>query len=231
VSSIFKESYLSVTYKGDKSSYPRKFCKYIFSEFPKNAKVLDVGCGNGDFTLEMKKLGLDVYGIDINDSSHLEGNFLKVDIQNERYPFPDGHFDIVFSKSVIEHLREPDFLFDEVNRVLKSDGTFICLTPSWKHAHKEQFYIDHTHVTPFTRYSLAVLCEMSGFEAKCSYLYQLPFLWKYPFLTPFVKLFSMLPIPYRPFSNIPWTESINKLIRFSKEVMLISKVKKNDQKN
>ena len=120
------------------------------------------------------------------------------------------------------------FLFDEVYRVLKPGGTFICLTPSWKHSYKEQFYIDHTHVTPFTRHSLETLCELSGFEADCSYLYQLPFLWKYPFLTFIVKLFALLPIPYRPFNRVGWSEGFNNFIRFSKEAMLISKVKKND---
>jgi SAM-dependent methyltransferase len=226
MSSIYKKEYISITYKGAKSSYPEKFCKYIFSDFSKDSKILDVGCGNGDFTLEISKLGFGVYGIDIGEENKLGDKFVKVDLQNGTYPFSDNSFDVVFSKSVIEHMRHPDFLFDEVSRILKPHGVFICLTPSWKHSYKEQFYIDHTHVTPFTRYSLETLCELSGFESECSYFYQLPFLWKYPFLTPFIKLFALLPIPYRPFSKIRWSKKINKFIRFSKEAMLISRAKK-----
>ena len=214
MSSIFNKKYVSTTYKGKKTSYPEKFCDYLFSEFEKGSKLLDVGCGNGDFTLELSKLGFDVQGIDISEEHNLGDRFTKTNIQTEKYPFPDNHFDLVFSKSVIEHLREPDFLFDEVHRVLKPGGTFVCLTPSYKHSYKEQFYIDHTHVTPFTRYSLETLCELSGFE--------------YKFLTPFVKLFALIPIPYRPFNRINWPNSVNTFIRFSKEAMLISKVKKND---
>tara|TARA_R110000824_G_scaffold94723_8_gene228303 strand:+ start:775 stop:1461 length:687 start_codon:yes stop_codon:yes gene_type:complete len=228
MSSIFNKKYISTTYKENKSMYPEKFCKYIFSEFSKDSKVLDVGCGNGDFTKEISKLGFDTHGIDISEENQLGDKFIKVDIQKETYPFSDNHFDVIFSKSVIEHLREPDFLFEEVYRILKPGGTFICLTPSWRHSHKEAFYIDHTHVTPFTRHSLETLCELCGFEANCSYLYQLPFLWKYPFLTPLVKLFALLPIPYKPFSKVRWPDEFNKFIRFSKEAMLISKVKKND---
>tara|TARA_R110000796_G_scaffold123761_4_gene238199 strand:- start:17934 stop:18620 length:687 start_codon:yes stop_codon:yes gene_type:complete len=227
MSSIFNKNYVNVTYKDNKSLYPEKFCKHLFSEFPQKSKLLDVGCGNGDFTLELEKMGFDIHGIDISDQHNLENKFTKVNIQKQKYPFPDNHFDLVFSKSVIEHLREPDFLFDEVHRVLKPGGTFVCLTPSYKHSYKEQFYIDHTHVTPFTRHSLETLCELSGFEADCKYLYQLPLLWKYPFLLPFVKLFAMIPIPYKPFEKINWPEGINKFIRFSKEAMLLSKVKKN----
>lgn len=226
MSSIFNKKYVSTTYKQKKTSYPEKFCEHLFSEFPKDSKLLDVGCGNGDFTLELENLGLNVYGIDISEEHNLGDKFTKVNIQTDKYPFPDNHFDLIFSKSVIEHLREPDFLFDEVYRVLKPGGTFVCLTPSYKHSYKEQFYIDHTHVTPFTRHSLETLCELSGFEAKCEYLYQLPFLWKYKFLLPFVRLFSLLPLPYRPFSKVQWPEGFNKFIRWSKEAMLLSKVKK-----
>ena len=227
MSSIFNKKYVSTTYKNKKTSYPEKFCNHLFSEFSEGSKLLDVGCGNGDFTLELEKLGFDIHGIDLSEEHQLGDKFTKTNIQTDKYPFPDNHFDLVFSKSVIEHLREPDFLFDEVYRVLKPGGTFVCLTPSYKHSYKEQFYIDHTHVTPFTRHSLETLCELSGFEAKCDYLYQLPFLWKYKFLKPIVKLFALLPIPYRPFNRINWPNSVNTFIRFSKEAMLISKVKKN----
>tara|TARA_Y100000593_G_C4311446_1_gene338546 strand:- start:32 stop:715 length:684 start_codon:yes stop_codon:yes gene_type:complete len=226
MSSIFKKNYISTTYKNKKTEYPKQFCNYLFSEFPKGSKLLDVGCGNGDFTYELERLGFDVCGIDFSEEHNLGNKFIKVDIQKDKYPFPDNHFDLVFSKSVIEHLTDPGFLFDEVHRILKPGGTFVCLTPSWKHSYKEQFYIDHTHVTPFTRHSLETLCELSGFENKCDYLYQLPFLWKYKFLLPFVRLFSLLPLPYRPFDKVKWPESFNKFIRWSKEAMLISKVKK-----
>lgn len=229
MSSIFNKNFLSITYKDKKSNYPKKFCKYVFSEFDKKSKILDVGCGNGDFTLEMLKLGFDVYGIDISEENNLRERFTKVDIQKETYPFSDGCFDIVFCKSVIEHMREPDFLFDEVYRILKPDGVFICLTPSWKHSYKEQFYINHTHVTPFTICSLKTLCELSGFDGKCSYFYQLPFLWKFKFLTPFIRLFALFPIPYRPFYDIRWPTSFNKFFRFSKEAMLLLRARKKNE--
>jgi SAM-dependent methyltransferase len=226
MSSIYNKKYISTTYKDKKSNYPEKFCQYIFSEFSRSSLILDVGCGNGDFTSEIAKMGFDVYGIDISEENKLGNRFIKTDLQNDIYPFPDSHFDVVFCKSVIEHMREPDFLFDEVYRILRPGGVFICLTPSWKHSYKEQFYISHTHVTPFTRYSLERLCELSGFESKCSYFYQLPFLWKYTWLVPVIKMFALLPIPYMPFYEVRLIpKGANKFIRFSKEAMLLSIVR------
>ncbi len=166
MSSIENKNYINITYKDKKTKYPAKFCHEIFSTYNTDSRVLDVGCGNGDLTTEMLKMGFDVQGIDLGNSNSLGERFIKVNIQKQKYPFPDNHFDIVFSKSVIEHLREPDYMVDEIHRILKPGGTFICLTPSWKHSYKEQFYIDHTHVTPFTRHSLETICELSGFRGK-----------------------------------------------------------------
>lgn len=224
MSSVYNKNYINITYKNNKSNYPAKFCYFMFKEYNLNNKILDLGCGNGDFTEEIEKLGFNVIGADINPPKGKK--YITMDIQHEIYPFNDNTFDIIFSKSVIEHLRNPEKMVDEVYRILKPGGIFICMTPSWKHSYREQFYIDHTHYTPFTRYSLKTICELSGFKSKCEYFYQLPILWKYKFLKPLIKLISIFPIPYKPFSDFPWPDNINKLLRFSKEVMLLAKVKK-----
>jgi SAM-dependent methyltransferase len=228
MSSIHNKNYINVTYKDKKTKYPAKFCRQIFSQYETNSKILDVGCGNGDITIEILNMGFDVTGIDLGESSCPKDRFIKVDLQNEKYPFPDNHFDIIFSKSVIEHLREPDHMVDEIYRVLKPGGIFICLTPSWKHSYKEQFYIDHTHVTPFTRHSLKTICELSGFESECDYFWQLPMIWNYPILHILRVLLNIFNLPYKPFSKYDlWSPSINKIIRFSKEPLLICKARKN----
>mgnify|MGYP003112663337 CR=1 FL=1 len=222
MSSIYNKKYIDITYKEKKSDYPVKFCNELFSKYKKDSKILDIGCGNGDFTVELINMGFDVHGIDINESNSLQDRFKKVDLQNEPYPYEDESFDIVFTKSVIEHLREPDFLVDEAYRLLKPNGVFICLTPSWKHSYKEQFYIDHTHVTPFTRHSLETICELSGFKSKCAYFYQLPLLWKYPILGAFRWMLNLFNLPYKPFSEYDlWSINLNKIIRFSREAMLL----------
>jgi len=97
------------------------------------------------------------------------------------------------------------------------------MTPSWKHNSWEPFYLDHAHVTPFTKFSLHNAMAIAGFDdVKVLYLYQLPFLWKHPFLQFIPKFIASLPISYWPMEELKWPQSINKLIRFSNEVMLIA---------
>ena len=118
-------------------------------------------------------------------------------------------------------------LVQEAHRVLKKNGYLIVLTPSWIHHNFGPFYLDFTHRTPFTLPSLKDILEIGGFNTKVmKHFYQLPFIWKYPKLLPIIKLFSLLPLPYKPLNDVNWPPSFNKLIRFSKEAMLLAIVKK-----
>jgi ubiquinone/menaquinone biosynthesis C-methylase UbiE len=43
---------------------------------------------------------------------------------------PDATADVIISRSVLEHLEDPDTVFAEFARILKPGGTFIALTPN-----------------------------------------------------------------------------------------------------
>lgn len=225
-----KEGYLKILYSEDKrpkTDYPYKLAKYLKEKYFFNrTNILDIGCGRGDMLKAFYEIGMEVYGTDISPASKelCKPHDIKIaDISKEKLPYEDNSFECIFSKSVIEHLREPDRLFAEANRVLKPGGVFVVMTPSWKHTSWEPFYLDHTHVTPFIKTSLRDAMALSDFSnVSSNYFYQLPFLWEYSALKPLIYLFSKIPLPYRPLNNVQLPLKINNLIRFSKEVMLIA---------
>ena len=229
------EEYLKVTYsetRAPRGSYPVELGNYIFSNFYKKAgKILDIGCGRGDSMEAFSTLGFKPYGIDVSpvalDYDH--GFDVKVlDLEKEELSY-ENDFDFVFSKSVVEHMHNPMALIQAAYKSLKDDGVAVIMTPSWEYNYKAAFYIDHTHVTPFTKPSLRDIMEMAGFkEVEVYYFYQLPYLWKFPYLKIFSKLVSLLPIPHAPLNDVPWKVSsrLNKFVRFSKEVMLMAVAKK-----
>jgi SAM-dependent methyltransferase len=47
-----------------------------------------------------------------------------------RLPFPDGYFDMIISRSVVEHLEDPPQVFREFNRVLRRGGKVVIITPN-----------------------------------------------------------------------------------------------------
>jgi ubiquinone/menaquinone biosynthesis C-methylase UbiE len=95
-------------------------------------KVLDVGCGLGRYTPYF--IDCDVTGVDFTQKvldqakiDYPQATFVNHDIaKNGLRCFEDNSFDFIFCAEVIEHMKEPDQLINEMHRVLKVGG--ICLT-------------------------------------------------------------------------------------------------------
>jgi SAM-dependent methyltransferase len=196
------------------TSYPGKLCKYLVDLYfkPDYKTLLDVGCGRGEHLKEFQKLGYEVKGVDsLKEAQELSPDIeIKLtDVETDVLPFADNTFDVVFNKSLIEHLNNPENFMRESYRVLKPGGRLITMTPDWESIYKI-FYEDYTHKTPFIASSLRDIHQIFGFKnVEVRKFRQLPILWKYPFL----NIFSRIAY-YLPKSNI-------KFIRFSKEIMLL----------
>jgi len=96
--------------------------------------VLDVGCGTGLFTAEFARRGAIVSGVDLSASMlevarrRAEEEGLDIELQQgraESLPFPDGHFDLVTTVTMLEFVRSPAVVIAEMARVLKPGGRLI----------------------------------------------------------------------------------------------------------
>jgi len=174
---------------------------------------LEVGCGRGEFLVNFKNLGLAVSGIDIsNEAPGFQPDIvIKVcDVENEGILYPDASFDIVYSKSFIEHLRYPERYMKEAYRILKPGGMLLTLVPDWE-ANYKTYFDDYTHRSPFTIVSLHDIYRIFGFERVSVVKFrQLPIVWKYPILNNFCAMIS----PFIP------VRTKNKFFRWSREIML-----------
>ena len=224
-----RPAYLDVTYSAERApigDYPSLLAGWLTRKvFGGPGRLLDLGCGRGEHLGAFAAHGFEVAGVDIAPQApQLAPGFdvTVADLARDALPFPAASFDYAFSKSVVEHMPEPLALFERAFESLRPGGLAVIMTPSWEFGYKGSFYIDHTHVTPFTRPSLADAFELAGFtDVRVAYFRQLPFLWKLPFLRPLARGVAALPLPYRPYAPAPWPDGLNKLIRFSKEVMLL----------
>jgi SAM-dependent methyltransferase len=224
-------AYLDVTYDPARlpyTAYPRQLAAWLAANvFGRPGRLLDVGCGRGEYLQAFRDLGFDVAGVDVSPRAPAlaPGFHVEVaDLDRGPLPFPSQTFDFVFSKSVVEHTRQPVALLARARAALRPGGVAVVMTPSWLHTYWGPFYIDHTHVTPFTAPALADALTLAGFEVVgIRHFRQLPFLWKRPWLAPLVRALAALPLRFRPLSpDAGWPDRVNTLIRFSKEVMLLA---------
>jgi len=223
--------YLEVTYSPARlppGDYPAHLARHLAETvLPKPGRLLDVGCGIGQYLDAFGALGYRCSGVDSAPSAAAAGRDVRrADLERELLPFPDSSFDAVFCKSVVEHLHDPVRLLTEFRRVLAPGGTAVVMTPSWRHQSRI-FFEDVGHVKPFAAGALGDALTLAGFlSVQVRYFRQLPVLWALPVLRPLAWATALLPLPYRPWDPAPWPEPVNKWIRFSKELMLLGTASK-----
>ena len=215
------QNYLSVHYGAiakPYTEYPVKLCQYLVNRFglAAGSTVLDVGCGRGEFLRGFKHVGLLPRGLDIIHfpEKYLEDFEVQIaNFEQERFPFADESFDVIFSKSVIEHLHSPENFMNECRRVLKPGGRIIIMTPDWQ-SHRYVFYGDHTHVQPYIKAGLARALEMYGFKsAQAELFYQLPVVWQWPAFKAILKPLRIIFPVKKSGGNNFW--------RWSRELMIL----------
>jgi len=187
--------YLSVVYGDNKKTYyPYKLIAYLISRcgIKTGGKVLDIGCGLGEHLDAFRAAGLWTEGVDAvsveeRDSKH----DVKIKNINGYMDLQDSRYDVVFMKSILEHLKDPVTVLDQAGLSLKKNGILIIMVPSWKHQFKK-FYDDPTHITPYTARGLSDFLKINGWNVlECEIFTQLPWLWGRPYLKPFVWFLSL----------------------------------------
>jgi 2-polyprenyl-3-methyl-5-hydroxy-6-metoxy-1,4-benzoquinol methylase len=107
--------------------------------------VLDVGCNDGPFTIEIAKAGHDVIGVDFladlilkaweNVEKHAEEEWVERVVfecaDAEDLPYDDGQFDTVVLTETLEHVRNPRTTLKEAHRVLIKNGRLLLTVPNF----------------------------------------------------------------------------------------------------
>jgi ubiquinone/menaquinone biosynthesis C-methylase UbiE len=133
-------------------SQPRNWHKLAHSYLKDCEKILDVGCGRGEFALMAPDR---VTGLERREASAEFCRQRGVNVvmgEATELPFEDESFDGVHCSHVIEHLypEQAHKLLSEADRVLKKGGLFCLSSPMLC----SSFYSDFTHVRPYNPWSV-----------------------------------------------------------------------------
>lgn len=110
----------------------RRYENLLAELINESSVVLDVGCGRiFPLAAYLLQCGADVHGIDpmVVPEAIPPGVTVKHGTA-EHIPYPDDTFDVLTSRSVLEHLKRPVAAFREFHRVLKPGGVLVFVTPS-----------------------------------------------------------------------------------------------------
>ncbi|MBW2981156.1 class I SAM-dependent methyltransferase [Candidatus Woesearchaeota archaeon] len=99
----------------------------------KNKRILELGCGRGGYSLKFARETKKLVATDLTKPSYaLKANpkikFVKLDA-SRHFPFKGESFDLVICFSLIEHVKNPRPMLNEIFRVLKDKGTLILTFP------------------------------------------------------------------------------------------------------
>lgn len=200
--------------------YAKAVIGFKQSEILKNLKpgnaaklrILDVGCGSGDFLANINSGIFEKYGVEVSPDGYKKCSQRNLKVFNKELKensFEAEYFDVITMWHVLEHLDKPGELLIEARRILKNGGLLIVATPntdSWgfKLGLKDWFHLDAPrHLILYNQRSLETLLEKTGFKVrnlkKISYDFPLDLFWSVKeykfrffiyFLYPLLKILS-----------------------------------------
>lgn len=139
----------------------------------KTGRLLEVGCGEGDFLLVARSRGFDVSGIDISPNAVAMAN-RRLGIESvmpgtlDNLSLDEGVLDAVVFFDVIEHVRHPMAFLQHVYRLLKPGATVFIITPSldsWSARVMGRYWMEYKveHLYYFSRRSVRQALHKAGF--------------------------------------------------------------------
>lgn len=138
-------------------------------------RLLDVGCGDGEFLARMAGLGWSVEGLDFDGSAVEVARARGLTVHLGGLPeqsYPDASFDAVTLSHLIEHVYHPDQLLIECARILKPGGLLSIVTPNAESFGHTRFGPDWRglepprHLQVFTLTALSRLVGASGLTVR-----------------------------------------------------------------
>ena len=145
------------------------------------SKVLEVGCGEGNFRKNLSQEN-ECWGVEPIKASARKASEkmdkVLIGTFNEMYDqIPDDYFDLVICNDVIEHMTDHEEFFQSIKKKIKKEGCLVASIPNVRYIlnliellvkkdweYKDSGILDRTHLRFFTEKSLKRTIIDSGFE-------------------------------------------------------------------
>lgn len=121
-------------------------------------KTLDIGCGSKPYQ-NLFVSSTEYVGLEIDTPESREKNQADYFYDGSAFPFDDSEFDSAVANQVFEHVFNPEEFLEEINRILKPQGTLLLSVPFVWDEHEQPY--DYARYSSF---GIKHLFEKHGFE-------------------------------------------------------------------
>lgn len=155
--------------------------KFIPTE---SRRILEIGCGQGEFSKQLKNKDLEIWGIEINaDAARIASDVLDHvicgDFNSIYNQLPQSSFDCIILNDVLEHMINPWDAIANAKSLLNKSGKIVSSIPNFRfmsnliieilyHGNfkykEEGGILDDTHIRFFTSKSIIQMYEEQGFK-------------------------------------------------------------------
>jgi len=148
-----------------------QFKKFIDHYKLSHKKILEVGCGRGEYLKLMQQFNIDAYGIEHNSTAVniCQETNLKVSceyLDKEEQQLGDGPFDAFMILNFLEHIPDPNLTLRAICNNLKADAVGLIEVPNFDQTLKQKLFFDFIadHLFYFTEETLRFVLQLNGFE-------------------------------------------------------------------
>ncbi len=136
-------------------------------------RILDIGCGTGEFLAFCKNNKLTVHGIEPNDKAReygIEVHGLTIEKEEKLDSLPTESFDVITMWHVLEHVPDLKSRMKKIRQLLCKDGTLFLAVPNskcWDAAYYKEFWAAYDlprHLYHFDNQAIIQLAAQNGFE-------------------------------------------------------------------
>jgi 2-polyprenyl-3-methyl-5-hydroxy-6-metoxy-1,4-benzoquinol methylase len=160
-----------------------RYKRRLIEKYRQKGKILDYGCGTGEFLLEMKNSGWETHGLEPSATAAAVAGNYQLSIITDLYSFP-GKADVITLWHVLEHVHDARRLLADLKNILQPTG-LLCIALPNRHsldaALFKQYWVAYDaprHLYHFTPADMEKLLQSTGF-----------------------KIFSMRSLPFDPWYN------------------------------
>jgi SAM-dependent methyltransferase len=140
---------------------------------PKKGRLLDIGCGNGNFLAAARDRGFEITGIEPDQTAvqfakqhYRLNNVFAQPPADFRRANPDAEFDVVTFFEVLEHQKDPQAFLQIADSFLKTDGCIALSVPNRNRWQVGMDTLDYppNHLTRWSPRALQNFLERNAFE-------------------------------------------------------------------